>query len=279
MKISFGSQDAACSDCPPAVSPHCRATFDDSDYGGAVMKSRTVIWIGILAVLIVLAFTITASAQRKVGEWFIMTYVPDNNWSVPVPLPVTQIKGNGVSFDFYPTADRAVLIADISQDRQFAPGKLVGKTLSARIGINATPGATFSYYNNDTGNADPGGFVRLYFQGVNPALTGCEPGWHPERPDCEAQYWWSNPLHIDLVDLAASGQEITLQALLSPEVWSDRDGHMGNADAAHIAWFDATVAHATKFGLSFGGGSWWAFGCGVEAPATASFLLYKFMAQ
>lgn len=249
------------------------------------MKYRTFTWIAIFAVLVVLALTITASAQRKVGEWVIMTYVPANNYSVPVALPVTQINGNGVSFDFYPTPDRAVLIADISQDKQFAPGKLIGRTLSARIGISATPGATFIYFNNDgTGSlqdgwADPGGFVRLYFQGANPALTGCNPGWDPLRPDCEAQYWWSNPLHIDLEDLAASGQQITLQALLTPEIWSDRDGHMGDSNPDHIAWFNAAVANATKFGLSFGGNGWWAFGCGVNEPATAWFLLYQFMAK
>jgi len=256
-------------------------------------KRRTTRWIAILAVLAAFGFTTTATAQRAPGgggsgsgDWVIMTYVPDNNYAVPVALPVTPTKGNGVSFDFYPTPDRAMLLVDISQAKQFKPGKLVGRTLSAHIAINASPGATFVYFNNDgTGSlqggwADPGGFVRLYLQGVNPALTGCESGWHPERPDCEAQYWWSNPLHIDLADLAALGSKgTTLEALLNPEVWSDRDGHMGDSNADHIGWFNAAVANATKIGLSFGGNGWWAFGTGVNEPSTASFVLDKYMAK
>jgi hypothetical protein len=222
-----------------------------------------------------------------------MTYVPDNNYTVPVPLPVTPVKGNGVSFNFYPTPDRAMLIVDISQGKQFQPGKLIGRALSARIAITASPGATFNYFNNDgTGTlqggwADPGGFVRLYIQGVNPALVGCESGWHPLRPDCEAQYWWSNPLHIELADLAALGSKgITLEALLSPEFWSDRDGHMGTETITasgmtvnHVDAFKAAVANATKLGLSFGGNGWWAFGTGVNAPSTATFVLDKYMAK
>ena len=124
--------------------------------------------------------------------------------------------------------------------------------------------------------------IVLYIQGTNPEAFGCERGWHPERPDCEAQYWWSNPLHIDLADLAARGPNgITLQALLSPEFWSDRDGHMGNdvitasgITVNHAEAFNAAVANATKMGLSFGGGGNFAFGAGANPPAT--FLLYDF---
>ena len=259
--------------------------------------SATFFAVFMLAVLATFGFTTTATAQRAGGgestsaPWVIMTYVPGNSYTVPVPLPVTPLKGNGVSFDFYPTPDRAMLLSDISQSKQFGSGKLVGKTLSAQIAINASPGATFNYYNNDgTGNIDTwtsaGGFVRLYIQGVNPALTGCQSGWHPERPDCEAQYWWSNPLHIDLDDLAALGSKgITLQALLDPAVWSDRDGHMGtetiigDITVNHEEAFNAAVANATKIGLSFGGNGWWAFGTGVNEPSTASFVLYKFVAK
>jgi hypothetical protein len=247
--------------------------------------------------LAVLVFTTMAVAQRVVsggaanagkGEWVVMTYVPDDNYSVPVPLPVTPIRGGGVSFDFYPTPDRAMLVVDdLSLIQQFRGGNLTGKTLSAKIAIEATPGASFIYFNNDgTGTlqggwADPGGFVRLYFNKVN--TVGCPTGWHPERPECEAQYWWSNPVHIDLADLAArGGKEITLEVPLNPEFWSDRDGHMGTdttpTTVDHILAFNAAVANVKKIGLSFGGNGWWAFGCGVT-DGTATFKLYKFIVK
>jgi hypothetical protein len=254
---------------------------------------RLRVVVGLAVALLLVAST--AWAQRAKGgggttpgQWVIMTYVPDNNYSVPVALPVTKIKGNGVSFDFYATPDRAVLLYDMTEDRQLKPGKLIGRSLRARVAIDAPSGAQFIYFNNDGtgalqgGWADAGGFVRLYFQGVNPDLVGCEPGWHPGRPDCEAQYWWSNPLHIDLNDLAALGAKgVTLEALLSPENWSDRDGHMGDADANHLAWFNAAVANATKMGLSFGGNGWWAFGCGFDDTTTlsATFVLSQYLVK
>ena len=254
------------------------------------MKKSTItaILIAMFALLVTFAFTTPAAAQRVVKDWVVMTYVPDNNYTVPVPLPVTRIRGNGVSFEFYPTPDRALLIAEIESDAQFQRGKLIGKTLSAHIAIEATPGATFNYFNNDgTGSlqggwADPGGFVRFYFNKVN--TPGCPTGWHPERPDCEAQYWWSNPVHIDLADLAALGSEgTTLEVPLDPAFWSDRDGHMGTDTTSttvnHTAAFYAAVANMKRIGLSFGGAGWWAFGCGVDEDSTATFKLYKFVAK
>ena len=236
----------------------------------------------VIAVLVCvgLAFSASAFAQTVPGggdKWVIMTYVEADGCNTPVPLPATKIKAGGVSFDLGPTPcspDRAMLITD----KQFPAGKLTGRSLVARIAITAPVGTTFSYWDNDLGEwgaAAPGGFVRLYIAGVNPALVGCEPGWHPERPDCEAQYWWSNPLHIDLADLAALGTKgITLGALLDPANWSDRDGHTGIFDADHTLWFNAAVKNATKMGLSFGGGGSWAFGVGADP--SAKFLLYDF---
>jgi hypothetical protein len=248
------------------------------------MKKLTVtaMLIGMFVLVVTFAFTTTVAAQRVLKDWVVMTYYGPDNWNVPGALPVTPIRGNGVSFDFYPTPDRAMLIAEIDSYAQFRGGKLTGKTLSADIAIEATPGATFNYYDNNTGGSPTGGFVRLYFNKVN--TEGCPTGWHPERPDCEAQYWWSNPLHIDLVDLAALGSKGTkLEVPLDPEFWSDRDGHMGTDTTSnavnHTDAFNAAVANVHKIGLSFGGAGWWAFGCGVNEPSTATFKLYKFMAK
>lgn len=257
------------------------------------MKGRTVAWSVIVAVFIMFASAPMVAAQSaqkggggggggQAAQWVIMTYVIDDGCSTPVPLPVTKLKGGDVSFDMGPTPcspDRAMLLTE-----KFPKGTLTGHSLSARFALIAPDGTTFSYWDNDLGPT-PGGFVRLYIQGRNPALTGCEPGWHPLRPDCEAQYWWSNPLHIDLADLALLGKKgTTLQAILSPEFWSDRDGHMGSdpiwtdpdsgITVDHAAAFYAAVNNATRMGLSFGGGGSWAFGVGSDPSST--FVLNKF---
>ncbi|MCX6553228.1 MAG: hypothetical protein NTY02_19865, partial [Acidobacteria bacterium] len=79
-----------------------------------------------------------------------------------------------------------------------------------------------------------------------------------------------------------------------PSQWSDRDGHMANAAAGDVCWvedlpvvagcapvdhaaaFAASVKNITKMGLSFGGGNNFAFGAGVNEPATATFVMYNF---
>jgi hypothetical protein len=265
------------------------------------MKNRTAAWSVILAGLVTFAFTtmvVTQGAQSvsagrdkddkdkgdkdKGDEWVIMTYTPDNGYTVPVPMPVTKFKAGGVSFDLFingGSPDRAMLLTE-----KFPKGRLAGHSLSARIAITAELGTTFNYCGPNCDGSDPGGFVRLYIQGTNPDCVGVS-GWHPERPDCEAQYWWSNPIHIDLADLALLAKGITLQEVLSPAFWSDRDGHMGNTAPGlfgtipqifvdHAAAFNAAVANATKMGLSFGGGGNFAFGTG--ASRSAQFLLYDF---
>ena len=265
------------------------------------MKKLTLIGILVLALI----FTTSAFAQRVGGGkhgvdvWEIMTYGPENDYTVPISYPVTK-SGGGVAFDLYihsGSPDRAMLVVDdLTEIKGFHGGNLTGEALSAKIAIEAKPGTTFMSFNNDgngtlPGNkwADPGGFVRLYFNKVG--TTGCPDGWHPERPDCEAQYWWSNPLHIDLQDLAALGKKgIKLEVPLDPAFWSDRDGDMGDTGPGDVCWgavpadcmyvdhsaaFAEAVANVKKIGLSFGGNGWWAFGVGASAPG-AMFKLNSF---
>lgn len=247
------------------------------------MKKVTARMLIGVFLLVAFAFTTTAVAEQIPGvdigvkAWKIMTYLPKNDYNVPYALPVKPIANKGVSFDFYPTPDRAVLIAELPpSSKKSNPGDFTGKTIHASIAIEAIDGATFNYYN--TGGTQPAN-VRLYFQRVNGSGdTGvvCPSGWHPERPDCEAQYWWSNPVSIDLEALAALGTDgVILEAVLDPALWSDRDGQMGNSDVKHLQWFADAVAHVGKVGLSFGGGNNFAFGCGVDEPP-AVFNLYEF---
>jgi hypothetical protein len=216
--------------------------------------------------------------RRDAHDWVVMTYVPDNGYTVPVPFPVTKVRDGGISFAFLATPDRSMLLTDQLPDKIRD-----GYSISGRIAIIAAPGTTFNYCGTACDGSDAGGFVRFYIEGTNPALVGCLSGWHPERPDCEAQYWWSNPVHIDLADLAALGTTgINLNTLLKPENWSDRDGHSGTAvitsssiTVDHAAAFHAAITHATRTGLSFGGGDNFAFGAGAS-PLPATFVLARF---
>ena len=223
----------------------------------------------LIAAVCVVMLAGSATAQRRPvhrgsgwSGWVVLTYTDTGG---PDAQPVTATKGGGVSFDFYNTPDRALLIEERPHGMQFKPGSLTGQALSAHIAISATGPSpvTFNYYDNDTGLPVTGGFVRLYFQ--RPNQVGCpDPSAFPGPDYCEAQYWWST-VYFDLSTLLAAGSKgLTLQVSLNPALWSDRMGTMGDTDAQSIAWFDDAVANANEMGLSFGGGGSYAFGCGVN---------------
>src|SRR6185295_6843874 len=98
-----------------------------------------------------------------------------------------------------------------TDDKSYLPrkGDLRGRTIEATIAIDAPAGTTFNYY----GEPDACGRaanVRLYFETTNAALG-------------ESQFWWSNPISIDLADLAALDDAgTTLSVGVQAGNWSDR---------------------------------------------------------
>lgn len=216
---------------------------------------RKTVIVAMLTVAALLSTAVPALAGKS--KWVVYTYDGEEG---PFISQAANPKGKAIAtFDFLLTPDRALLLSD---DKAYLhkKGDLAGNTIQATIAIEAPPETTFNYY--DTGGSRPAN-VRLYFETTNAALG-------------ESQYWWSNPVSIDLADLAALGQAgTTLSVALDAANWSDRDGHQGTFDADHTAAFNSAAAEVTLIGLSFGGGNNFAFGTGSD-PAGATFQLLKF---
>jgi hypothetical protein len=247
------------------------------------MKSRGAL-IGLFVLLVTLVFLAATALPTMAGDsmptgpewnqWRVPTYRGDMG---PFYIPAIPLPESGVYFDFLNTPDRAMLTVDSPLYKGLLLGDLTGKTLKARVEIEATSGATFNFYN--TGGTHPAS-VRLYFRKAN--AKDCPTGWAPDRPECEAQYWWSNPVHFDLADLAAQGSTgLEFAVPLDPGAWSDRDGHINTATSPvdHPVAFAEAVANVDEIGLSFGGGNNFAFGCGVDEGYTARFKLHSFVAE
>jgi len=254
--------------------------------------SKKSLWIGlvvsIIAIVLIAAIglpPLSAQQHRQprgggnvsgAGRWSVLTYVGDEG---PFALKSDPLPGGGISFDFLNTPDRSMLITDSPSYKRLLLGDMTGKILVVCVEIEATPGATFNFY--DTGGTFPPN-VRLYFQKDNAKDCPISSEFHPERPDCEAQYWWSNPASISLADLAALGSAgYTFYVPLQPNFWSDRDGHMGTATSPinHATYFYQAVSNISKIGVSFGGGNNFAFGCGVNPGFVAKFKLLEFAAK
>jgi hypothetical protein len=214
-----------------------------------------------LASLVLVTAAVAAPGPHPAGKskWDVYTYVGEDG---PFTSQAANPKGKAIAaFDFLQTPDRAMLLTD---DKSYLPkkGDLRGRTITAAVSIDAAVGTTFNYYDDGGGCGTPA-TVRLYFETTNPTLD-------------ESQYWWSNPVSIDLASLAALGAAgTTLSVPVTAAGWSDRDGHFGTFDATHMAAFDAAAAKVTSTGLSFGGGCNFAFGTGSD-PAGATFELLKF---
>lgn len=216
-------------------------------------------------VFAVVMASMLAIASPVLAQTFLIDPKPEKKWMqyfyrangvAPAPKPSTLVDG-GIGFQFLDTPDTALFMTGHPAYNGTLLGDLTGETVSASIDI-AADGGTFIYYGQGTANNPCGtpANVRLYFSTNNNELG-------------ESQYWWSNPVSYPLADGAAE-----LSAALTPDKWSDRDGHLGTYNAEHIAAFAAAVADVQHIGLSFGGGCFFANGVGYTG--TAFFTLTDF---
>lgn len=148
------------------------------------------------------------------------------------------IQTGGIGFDFLYTPSTALLVTSFPGYRGSLLGSLTG-TVSATVAVTAIPGTVFDY----SGEQSCGGtnaYVRFFFEKDTSGEFS------------ETNYWWSNPVDVNLSDLV--GTSMTISASLSDgSKWSDFYGHFGN-DPAYSAAFNAALSDVGMIGLSFGGG-------------------------
>jgi hypothetical protein len=169
---------------------------------------------------------------------------------VPSKVPL------GIAFDFLFTPDTALLATTHSSYNNDLLGDLTGKSLSATVGVTVTAGTVFTYFGEGTPSNPCGrpANVRFYFQ------TNTSGKFE------ETDYWWSNPVSVDLQALTFG--DVTISTTFSGSQWSDFFGHFGS-DPVYAAAFAAAVKDVQMIGLSFGGGCFFENGVGI-VPGTGS---------
>lgn len=194
-------------------------------------------------------------------KWKVVDY--NRIQTHPARIP-DKIPG-GIAFDFLNTPDTALLGTSHPSYRGDLLGDMSAKTLSARVGVTVTPGTVFEYYGTSTGAPAS---VRFYFQTDTSGKFE------------ETDYWWSNPVAIDLQTLKLiQPADFPLSTPFSnPSMWSDYYGHFGS-DPAYTAAFLQATKDVQFVGLSFGGGSFFENGVGIQAgTGSGSFRLMDFTA-
>ncbi|MDX6557445.1 MAG: hypothetical protein QOF72_494 [Blastocatellia bacterium] len=194
-------------------------------------------------------------------KWKVIDYnrIQTHPARIPYKIP------GGIAFDFLNTPDTALLGTSHASYKGDLLGDMTGKTISAMVGVTVTPGTVFTYYGEPDGCGTPAS-VRFYFQTDTSGKFD------------ETDYWWSNPVSINLQTLEA-GQPASfpLSAPISdPSMWSDYYGHFGSSPA-YTAAFQRAVQDVQFIGLSFGGGCGFENGVGV-ATGGGNFRLMDFSA-
>ncbi len=192
-------------------------------------------------------------------KWKVVDYNRNTTHPARIPYKINS----GIAFDFLNTPDTALLGTSHPSYRGDLIGNMSGKMLSARVGVTVTPGTAFSYYGEPDGCGNPA-YVRFYFETNTSGKF--------EYTD----YWWSNPMHADLVTLKTGGDQTIVANLSNPAEWSDWNGQSGTTESAA---FQAAVKEVQFVGLSFGGGCFFENGVGISpGTGSGSFRLMDFTA-
>ena len=222
------------------------------------MNPRNFLWVIAVSIMAICFFAGAAPntthaedfENLKPGavKWKVIDYnrVTTHPARVPYKIP------GGIAFDFLYKPDTALLGTSHPSYKNDLWGDMTGQTLSATVGVTVTPGTQFTYY----GAPDPCGRpanVRFYFQTNTSGKF--------EFTD----YWWSNPVSVDLEALKAGDQTLTVN-FSDPAEWSDWNGQFGFTEPVAFA---AAVEDVQFVGLSFGGGCFFENGVGI-VPGTGS---------
>jgi hypothetical protein len=234
----------------PALSP---ASSPDSKDNSDMKKSRLTLVALLLLACCGMLLGVASRAEdfdnMKPGapKWKVVDYNRVQAHPARVPDKVTYLGDGGISFKFLNTPDTALLATSHPSYNGTLLGDLTGKTVSAKVGVSVSPTTVFTYYGEPDGCGRSAN-VRLYFQ--------TDTGGKFEETD----YWWSNPVSVDLEALKSGDQTLTVP--LTPDMWSDFYGHYGTDFPVQ---FNAAVADVQLIGTSFGGGCFFENGVGVSS--------------
>jgi len=202
--------------------------------------------------------------------WTVYDYNPSGQAIAPrqsaSSMPATT-SGDTTTFAFRPDIFTALLT---TTDKNLT-GDLSTKTLNATVSVSGNATGTFSYQPFGCGPGIPG-FVRLYFTSARSSGSSDPAPGSPVKGGLPpagfyTQFWWSNPMHVDLLSGTQSPMLLSAQ-MADVTQWSDWDGKPA-ADPLVTEQFMTAIANVKSVGLSFGGGCFFENGVTFDYPPTA----------
>jgi len=195
--------------------------------------------------------TAAIATSSETSEWTVYDYNPSNRAiaprNSPDSMPATTPDGGATwQFNFRPSVFTALFTTtDAGVTGNLCPAFPTGcKTLSDNINVNGS-GTTFmtQHGGGDCAGNTPAA-VRFFFR--SPSASGPSTGTPPAG--FYTQYWWSNPVNMQLLTGTQTGHITVSMGDLTG--WSDWNGQ--RAALFPEAFIEATQ-HVQAIGLSFGG--------------------------
>lgn len=201
--------------------------------------------------------------SAQAAEWTVYDYNPSGRGirprSSPNSMPATTNNGT-TSFQFIPGIFTALLVTKSPA----YTGDQSQKTLSDAVTWSGTGG--FSEQNGGGCTPDQQ-YVRFYFE--SPSASGPSTGSPPAG--FYTQFWWSNPMRVDLAGDAGTG---TMSAPLAfpaaAHQWSDWNGTFNDFSPALTEAFVEATQKVQMMGVSYGGGCFFENGLTTGTGGTFS---------
>ena len=194
--------------------------------------------------------TLTMAAIDPSSEtttWTVYDYNPSNQGiaprNSPNSMPATTT-GATTTFQFKPGIYSALLT---TTDPSLT-GDLSSKILTDTISVSGDATAFMTQHNGGDCVSNAPAAVRFYFR--SPSASGPSTGTPPAG--FYTQFWWSNPLNVQLLTGNQSPTTIVADMYNAAE-WSDWNGQRGNSSPAVIEAFVEATHKVLEIGLSFGG--------------------------
>ena len=196
---------------------------------------------------------VTTASANSSNPWKVYNWNPSGYALAPQPA---NLSTSGVSFNFAPGVYAGTLMTTDST----LVGNLTGGSFAGTFSVtDMWPTATFEAQASPCPAST---YVRFYFT---------TPGFAYDN------YWWSNPIHVDLANNGTGGVAPTSisTSLSDPTQWSDWNGQVASSSPQVTAAFYAAQAKVNQAGVSFGGGCFFENGV-ATSDGTGTFTLSGF---
>jgi hypothetical protein len=195
------------------------------------------------------------------AKWTVYDYNPSNQAiaprNSPNSMPATTT-GSTTTFPFKPGIYTALLTTTDSS----LTGDLSTIKLSDTISVTGDAASFMTQHNGGDCASNFPAAVRFFFR--SPSASGPSTGTPPAG--FYTQFWWSNPVDVQLLS-GSQSPSIIMANMFDPTEWSDWNGQRGDSSPAVAEAFLEAIHKVQAIGLSFGGECFFETGV-TPTPAT-----------